>query len=590
MKRLIVGLLITLFMARVVVAQETVWLQIEAQPNLNTATNSASQYSSNLQDVNGFGLGSGWYGIVLGPYARADAEALRRQLIRDRLIPRDAFVAEGNNFRQQFWPVGASTLNNAAQSTDTTEPAETTGETVQVVVEPVEEIFTLVIAVPDETRREALASEQLLSREDKKYLQIALQWEGIYSAAIDGSFGRGTRSSMRAWQENNDHEPTGVLTTGQRVELLAAYNAVLEGMNLRIVRDDIIGIRMAVPTGIMEIDAYEPPFARYLPTGEFGASLYKISQEGDQNTLFGFYEILQTLETVPTEGPRQRRNESFELEGIDDEFHTYATATLSGGQIKGFMLVWPAGDEDRRVRVLNEMKSTFERIDGVLDPAMGEPGEDQAIDLISGLEVRKPSLSRSGFYIDNRGTVLTTAEAVGSCARITLDQDHTAEIVMIDADLGIAVLKPNTVLAPGSVATFQSRVPRLQAEISVAGFPYQGVLTAPSLTFGKLADIRGLNGEDTIKRLALTAQAGDAGGPVFDTTGAVLGMLLPKSANEGQQLPPQVSFIADSDAILASLSEASIALRSDAVVTSMTPEMLTLAAQQMTVLVSCWTE
>jgi hypothetical protein len=152
------------------------------------------------------------------------------------------------------------------------------------------------------------------------------------------------------------------------------------------------------------------------------------------------------------------------------------------------------------------------------------------------------------------------------------------------------VLKPSAALAPEKSAVFQSRVPRLQSEVAVAGFPYQGILPVPALTFGKLADIRGLNGEEDLKRLALTAQAGDAGGPVFDTTGSVLGMLLPKGNSNGQTLPPQVSFVADSDAISAALTEAGITINTQEVATSMTPEMMTLAAQKMTVLVSCWGE
>ena len=598
MIRLFCSLLFSAFFPTATLAQEVAWIQIEAQSKLTRAQERAQDYSGNLQDVNGFDLGSGWYGIALGPYTPADAAALARQLRRDGLIPGDSFVAEGRNYRNQFWPVGVSVLGTAnivdpiAQEPEAAPEVAVSEPTIEPVIKPEPEPVVEVpqIQNPDETRQEARASEAELSREDKKDLQIALKWAGFYTAAIDGSYGRGTRGSMRTWQEANNHEPTGVLTTLQRVELLAAYNAVLEGVNLRPVRDGIVGIRMNVPLGIVAIDAYEPPFARYAPTSDVPAQLMMISQAGDQTTLFGLYEILQTLEVVPTEGPRNRTNSGFEIDGQNQEHHTYVTAELRNGEIKGFMLVWPSGDDERRTRILDDMKSSFERLEGVLDPAMGEPGEDQAIDLISGLDVRKPDLSRTGFYLDANGLVLTTSEAVGSCARITLDQDYDASIVYENADLGLAVLKPSAALAPEKSAVFQSRVPRLQSEVAVAGFPYQGILPVPALTFGKLADIRGLNGEEDLKRLALTAQAGDAGGPVFDTTGSVLGMLLPKGNSNGQTLPPQVSFVADSDAISAALTEAGITINTQEVATSMTPEMMTLAAQKMTVLVSCWGE
>jgi hypothetical protein len=150
------------------------------------------------------------------------------------------------------------------------------------------------------------------------------------------------------------------------------------------------------------------------------------------------------------------------------------------------------------------------------------------------------------------------------------------------------VLTPDEALSPQSVAAFQTQVPRLQTEIAVAGYPYGGVLVTPTLTFGRLADIRGLNGEEDLKRLALTARDGDAGGPVFDNGGAVLGMLLPKVAQDGQILPPDVSFIIDADRIVAALSDAGIATDTTDTLAFMPPETLTLRAAESTVLVSCW--
>jgi len=114
------------------------------------------------------------------------------------------------------------------------------------------------------------------------------------------------------------------------------------------------------------------------------------------------------------------------------------------------------------------------------------------------------------------------------------------------------------------------------------------VLTTPALTFGKLADIRGLNGEDEVKRLSIFAQPGDAGGPVYDNGGAVLGMLLPKSQTNGQSLPPEVSFSVDADQIISSLQGAGVGVQTTESVAYMTPELLTLMAADMTVLVSCW--
>lgn len=575
-------------------AQQTpVWVQVEAQPTLTGAQNRARAFDARLDNVAGYYIGSGWYGIVLGPYTRADADVLLGNLRRTGQIPNDSFIADGRNFRQQFWPVGVG-APTTAQPLPGSEPSveDLAAAIANTAVLPPEGepliVETAPVEAPDETVREARASEAALPRADRELLQTALKWAGFYESAIDGAFGRGTRRSMGEWQAANNFEPTGVLTTKQRGVLISAYNAILDGMDLQLVRDDATGIEMVIPTGVVAFDKYEPPFAQFEPKGEVAARVLLISQEGDQDRLFGLYEILQTLSIVPTEGPRRRRDQSFEIEGIGDGIHSYTTATLRNGQIKGFSLIWPAGDDARRIRVLEEMKASFATIDGVLDPAIAAPDDSQAIDLVSGLAVRKPQRSRSGFFVDDQGDVLTTIEAVGECDRITIDEVHEAQVVHTDDALGLAVIRPNVPLAPADVAQFQTGVPRLQSEVAVAGYPYGGILTTPSLTFGRLADIRGLNGEDELKRLSLTPQAGDAGGPVFDNGGAVLGMLLPRANQNGQQLPPEVSFSVDASRIVASLLLADVRLQSTDSVAFLPPEALNQKAVDVTVLVSCW--
>jgi hypothetical protein len=177
---------------------------------------------------------------------------------------------------------------------------------------------------------------------------------------------------------------------------------------------------------------------------------------------------------------------------------------------------------------------------------------------------------------------------VAGCGEVIIDGAHVAEVVHSDEALGIAVLRSQDRIAPLDVAAFQTGVPRLQAEVAVAGYPYGGLLAAPAVTFGRLADIRGLNGEEEVKRLDILAQEGDAGGPVLDNGGAVLGMLLPRQARGGQVLPPEVSYSVDADAIMASLDGAGISYRSTGSVQAITPEMLTREAGDITVLVSCW--
>jgi len=288
-------------------AQQSAWVQIEAQPSLREGQNRARAYAGVFDNVSGFSIGSGWYAIALGPYTPAGAASTLETLRRENLIPRDSFIADGGAFRQQFWPVGVNTRTQPPAQPETPDIATDT----PIVVTPP--------PPADETPRQARRSEALLTKDERKQLQTALQWEGFYTAAIDGAFGKGTRRSMAAYQEAMNYERTGVLTTLQRNELMDNYNAILAGIGFAPVRDDAAGIELNMPTALVKFAKYEPPFVHYNSKGDSGVRVLLISQVGDQATLFGLYDIMQTLEIVPPEGLRERRDNSFVLTGKNDK-------------------------------------------------------------------------------------------------------------------------------------------------------------------------------------------------------------------------------------------------------------------------------
>lgn len=565
---------------------DVVWVQVEAHSTLATATERARVLSTQIEDVNGFSVGGGWYGIALGPYTRRDARQVLQVYRRERQIPSDSYIAESASFGQQFWPVGANVLNSGVlQAPANVATDEATADTTTDAPAPEPEV----VAAPepaDETPAEARRSEAELDRDQRMELQVALQWAGFYTSTIDGAFGRGTRASMAAWQEANNFEKTGVLTTLQRAALFKQYNAVLEGLGLKRLVDAKAGIELMMPTAVVAFDKYEPPFAHYKANGDIDARVLLISQAGDQTTLFGLYDIMQTLEIVPLNGPRERRKDSFSLVGENAEFISQTEVKLLDGQIKGFTLIWPTNDEERRQRLLGEMQASFLRLDAVLDPAAGSDNA-QAIDLVSGLKVRTPTLSRSGFYVDSGGAVVTTAQVVQNCTRITLDDENEAQVLAVDNTKGVALLVPDQALSPARVAGFSAQAPRLQSDVAVAGYSYGGVLTGPSMTFGSLSDVRGLAGETDLNRLSLTPLPGDVGGPVLDAVGGVLGMLLPVPEGD-KQLPAEVSFALSGDAILNFVSQAGVSTSSAENTVELAPQDITTRGRDMTVLVSCW--
>lgn len=575
-----VALFLSLWLGSPVQAQEgQVWVQIEAQPNLAQAEDRARAYAAVFPETSGFRLRSGWYGIMLGPYTASQGETRLAELRAENLIPRDSFIAYPRNFGDQFWPI-------AGGAPAVVEPEVATPD---VLARPEPEIEVTPPALPDETRAEARDSEILLSDDDRKQLQTALQWFGFYNGGIDGAYGPGTRNSMAAWQEAQGVEMTGILTTRQRAALIADYRGELATFGFTPVTEAESGIEVTLPLALVEFDHYEPPFVHYHAKGTSGLRIVLISQPGDQSNLYGLYDILQTLESVPLTGERNRGERSFRIRGTSSIVDTTVFAELSGGLIKGWMLISSPGNDARDARILRTLEATFRPI-GIraLDPGMVAMSGETRAGLLSGLEVRKPKFSRSGFFIDARGAVLTTADAVSGCGRITIDRNQEASVTFTDSATRLAVLTPATPLSPRKVAEFQTAPDRIGAEIALAGYSYEDRLPAPVLTFGTLEDIAGLNGEPGLKRLSIEALEGDTGGPILDGTGAVLGMLLPGNSTGGKQLPPGVFFAASAAQIATTLGAVGLTPLQSGNSGAMAPEDLTRSAIGMTVLVSCW--
>lgn len=590
MLRAVLGfwLLLVMAFAGPVQAQDQAWVQIEAQPTLPELEARVRVYDAVLPDVQAYQLGSRWYGIALGPYPRAEALQRLSTLRASGQIPPDSFISDGSNFRQQVWPNGS-----AAEATPAAEP-EASAPTVEPAVEPEPAAEPAVEPAPEpepaeETADQARVSEAALTRDERQDLQRALQWNGFYNAAIDGAFGSGTRRSMAEWQTAMGYEPTGVLTTRQRDLLIANWRADLAEYGFAPVVEAESGIEITLPLGLVAFDHYEPPFVHFKPKAEGGMRVILISQPGDRAALFGLYDILQTLTIIPMEGERSRNDRSFEINAANATTQSYAFAETRQGLIKGYILVWSPDQAEQAGRVLDQMKASFRAVGNrALDPGMVPMTDAARRGLLAGLELRRPKLSRSGFYVDAGGQVLTTAEAVAQCGRITLDRVTDATVAFTDAANGLALLTPKTPLAPPAVAALQLAADRIGAEIAVAGYSYEDTLPAPVITFGLLEDVAGLNGEPGIKRLGVSTLPGDAGGPVLDGTGAVLGMLLPRVQDGARVLPEGVEFAAASAAIAASLSQNGITVAQAPSAGALAPEDLTRKALGMTVLVSCW--
>lgn len=611
-KAIFAALLAIVFAPVAALAQATHWVQIEAHATLRTAEEFATRYEQRIGQIAGFRIAGGWYALAVGPFATADAaEARRSELIAAREIREDSYVTDNTIYGQQFWPVGGQAPSapvtaagrDAAQTqapvievptaeTPVTEPIvapEPATAEPEVIATPATPSEPALADLPDEPLAEARRLEAQLSRDELAEIQVALQWYGFYRGGIDAAFGPGTRGAIQNWQRANNFEPTGFLSTRARATLIRGYESAVARYAFGPFRDEAAGIEITLPLGMVEFDHHETPFAHFRSINDSGMRVLLISQEGTQSTFYGLYEILQTLEVIPLEGERDRSRNSFTIDGRSATQRAHVEARLNDGQIKGWILLWgPSADADAEV-IMATMRDSFRPIAGVLPSSAGATASTVARrDLVSGLEVRRPERSRSGFFVDSTGTVVTTAEAVAMCDRVTIDEAYRARVAAVDEALGVAVLTPEDPLVPLAFAQFAAASPAPGSEIRVSGFSYQDTLTRPIVSFGSLSEMTGLNGEAELRRLTLAAEPGDTGGPVFDPNGAVMGMLLPRPETPGRILPDDVNFAVSSEAIQSVLTGAGTRPSVSRGTSPVSAEMLTRMSGDLTVLVSCW--
>ncbi|MEM6306748.1 MAG: peptidoglycan-binding protein [Pseudomonadota bacterium] len=561
MRQFIGAIFCIVWLAGVVRAQsipnDSYWVQLQSIPTQTEAIVQAQTYNQQFDNVMGFTIGGGWRALALGPYDRATAFAELERLKQSNQVPADSFVANGTSYREMVWPVPG-----AVTRTPTTAPVQA------------------------DTSVDAQTSEAALTRDEKRVLQSALAWSGHYDGAIDGLFGRGTRAAMRKWQTAQGADPTGLLPPDQRETLLQAYNAVFDGLGLQTVDHTQAGIQIEVPLNMVETAAISAPFVRYDAKEDRGISLILISQTGDTERLSALYKVLQTLDIIPENGDRSLGRRGFTIEGIDESRHTSTFVRLENDHIKGAILIWPTGDDDRRVRVKDRIFASFAQTDGVLPEAYFLKSGQTADDMVAGLAVRQPQFTRSGVFVDTTGHILTAAQGLVECARIDMGDD--APLIILGQDDHLALLAPTRPQTPGGLPAFQEGDVPHPLPITVSGYSYGGLLPGASLTLGQLQDVKDLTGNIETWRLTIDTQPGDIGGPVLGPNGGVLAILLPPALVQTPVLPKGVTFARRWATAAPLLQSAGITPQIADQMDDMHMEDLTTKVQDFTALIRCW--
>ncbi|PKU24693.1 S1C family serine protease [Telmatospirillum siberiense] len=138
------------------------------------------------------------------------------------------------------------------------------------------------------------------------------------------------------------------------------------------------------------------------------------------------------------------------------------------------------------------------------------------------------SIIGTTFFIDQAGHALTNAHVVNGCKSIQValggGDEAEAKIVAADTQNDLALLTISS--ATPSYARFASAPPRQGDPVVVYGFPLAGALsTQGNLATGIVSALVGVKDDSRMLQISAPVQAGNSGGPLFDASGNVVGVV-----------------------------------------------------------------
>ena len=334
----------------------------------------------------------------------------------------------------------------------------------------------------------------------RKAAQEALVWLGLYVGVDDGDFGKRTRDAILAFQGNVKAPADGTLSAPVLKALLAAAQKAREAAGFRVVSDPKTGAKIGAPLKLLSARA--------------GARLdFASSADADLSALYARLSATTPARKIAYKAIKP--DAFFVVSGQDgaSKFYTrFDKNATASPPLRGFTFAYPASQTAALDRVAIAIANSFEPFPqseaappaGAAISAAAPPASSAAPPPPA---VPQPSATA---LVVAPGRALTALKT-DDCPNPTV-AGKPVRIERADTATGLAMLA-------GDFAS-NGEAPRLGApaqDLVVLGFAGQS-LTASSASIGG-------DGPRPVVIAALDRSAG--GGPVFDRSGALVGLLAP---------------------------------------------------------------
>jgi hypothetical protein len=344
-------------------------------------------------------------------------------------------------------------------------------------------------------------------------IQRALIWTGDLNTMASGEFGRRTFEAIRAFQRRLKAKDTGILLAGQRAALDKAAARAVAAYGFRTITEQ--GVTLGYPAKLAlkrTAGRNGPKLAS--PNDSVTVDVLRFPAEAES------FEAL--FDRLKAERPGRKvtysllRPDFFVITGSVDGKSFYMRFLRTASDSRGFIVGWAP-----------ELSPDFDRVPIAMavSLALADGAEQEAVAAAAPVPTGPPvplahgapgaPRTGPGFVVSDTGEVLTTATLVAGCTRVALADGTAASVVAGDLLNDVALVR---LPRPGAAAVTWRSLPLGTGEAVTVLASADGRL-APSAT-----EVTALSSPSGDMR-RFTMRDGGAGGGVFDSGGALAGLL-----------------------------------------------------------------
>src|SRR5260221_1987069 len=355
-------------------------------------------------------------------------------------------------------------------------------------------------------------------------IQSALLWSGDYTASIGGE--DPLLSAIKNFQKRVRSKVTGVLSSAERTNLVAAAKNHEDEFGWSVVADPATGVRIGLPTKLVSQTRDAARGTRWSSAhGEVQVETFRIKDTDVK--LAAFFDQQKKEPSTRKVESSALRDDNFYISGMQGLKIFSVRAYARDGEIRGYMLLFDQMMETIVAPVTSAMVSAFSPF----------PERTSAFAAMA-----KSVEYGTGLVVSARGHIVTDRKLATDCQVIVAAGLGDAERIAEDKENGLALVR---VYGPHKLSPLPF-VPEAakKGDVTLVGIPDPKEQNGAK----KLTEIKARLADNAIELRQPVPMAGFSGAAAIDSQGQFLGMMEMRSfvlASTESTAPPVRLITAD---------------------------------------------